>query len=52
MSCIPKEWKLLLKNENINVQVNISLFKQLLKKQHANKYLYDIQLKNEDIPKA
>ena len=52
VSCIPKEWKLTLKNENIKVQANESLFKQLLKSKHVNKYLYDFQLKSENIPKA
>lgn len=52
VSFIPMEGKLALKNESINVQVRDFVFKQLLKTKHANKYLYDIQLKNEDIPKS
>ena len=52
VSCIPNEWKVKLKNESMNCQTYDPLIKKLLKTKHANKYLYDIQLQNEDIPIA
>ena len=36
----------------MNCQTYDPLIKKLLKTKHANKYLYDIQLQNEDIPIA
>ena len=52
VSSIPKEWKDMLKNETINNLAEDKPLKQLLKSKHANKYLYDIQMQNEKMPKS
>ena len=46
ISCIPKEWKILLKSENINARRTISLLEKVLKSDLVNKMLYMFQLNN------
>ena len=45
ISCIPNEWKTLLKSENISTRQPTSLLGKLFKSDHVNKMLYMFQLK-------
>ena len=50
ITSVPKEWKKILKTENIILQQDPSLFSKLLKSEHVNRLLYKFQIKNETIP--
>ena len=49
-ACIPNEWKYRLTTETSILQISNSLIKQVARKKHKNKFLYNYQFKDEDEP--